>query len=391
MARRFPRINQTVLTAFLLVSVPGLVGAVLIALLLGQSRMREFYGQHLAFIAEQTAAVVDAYVYRKILDVSVLGRTPDLRVAAAAGTRQPLDEAMVQSLDEQWRSAAQVPPPLSGLFEAPASRFLADVVVHDRVYRELLLTDRQGRLVAASNRVTDYNQADEDWWKAAIGDDGRGRVSVTDVRWDDSARTLALEVAVPVNAPGGDELSGVLKAVIDARELLASVAGLRPGDTGQATLVRANGSMVFNRSTSDSDTRYFATEELTRALDGTESGPASPRFALSANAPDGSPQVVGVAPSQLSRSYPNVAWYVAISQAEREFMAPVRTVGSALAVFAGAAVLLVLVVAFYFSMRLAAPDVDLDMGLVQHPRIERMPDTGDEPDVATGTDPVKRP
>ena len=47
---------------------------------------------------------------------------------------------------------------------------------------------------------------------------------------------------------------------------------------------------------------------------------------------------------------------------------------------------LVLLVALWFSMRLAAPATDVDMGLVQHPRIERMPDTGEpaEDDASRG-------
>jgi cache domain-containing protein len=379
MGRRFPRINQNVLTAFLVVSAPVLIGGVLVVLMLGQARMRDFYGEHLAFIAQQTAAVVDAYVYRKILDVSLLGRTPEVRQTSAAASAQPVDAARIRALDEQWVRSGQVPPPLASLFDTSASRFFADIVAHDQVYRELLLTDRQGRLVAASNRATDYDQADEDWWKAAFDDGVRGRVSVTDVRWDDSARTLALEVAVPVAEPGSERLVGVMKAVIDARELLASVAGLQPGVTGQATLVRDNGSIVFSRTTPDPNARFFATQQLAEGLQRLRGAPGQgdERLHFRADGPDGAPQVVGVAPSQLSRSYPNVTWLVAISQSEEEFLAPMRSVGWYLAAVFGVALILVLLLALWFSMRLAAPQVDIDMALVDHGPVSRMPDAGD--------------
>ncbi len=377
MVQRFPRINQTVLAAFLLVSLPGLVVGVVIVLMLGQARMREFYGEQLSYVAQQTAAVVDAYVFRKILDVSVLGRTPELRAAAAAGSRDPVDPAAVRTLDEAWIKGGAVPAQLGGFFESPASRYLADVIVQDQVYRELLLTDRHGRLVAASNRVSDYDQSDEDWWKAAA--DAQGRVSVTDVRWDESARALALEVAVPVRTPGGDELAGILKAVVDARELLAAVAGLKIGGTGQATLLRSNGAIVFSRASSDPNTRYFATEELSRRLEATETAQTGQidRFVLRADAA-GEAQLIGVAPSQLNRSYPNVNWFVAVSQAERELVAPMRSVGLYLAVLFGAVLITVMGLALYFSMRLAAPPVDVGMDLVEHPPVRRMPDTGEE-------------
>jgi hypothetical protein len=380
MGRRFPRINQNVLTAFLCVSAPVLVGGVLLVLLLGQARMRDFYGDHLAFIAQQTAAVVDAYVYRKFLDVSVLGRAPEVRQTSADATAQGFDTAKVRALDEQWVRGGQVPPALAGIFDTSASRFFADIVAHDQVYRELLLTDRNGRLVAASNRATDYDQADEDWWKAAFDDGVRGRVSVTDVRWDDSARTLALEVAVPVPGPGSERIVGVMKAVIDARELLASVAGLQPGATGQATLVRDNGSIVFSRTTADPNARFFASQQLSEGLQRLRGAPGQgdERLSFRAQTPDGDAQIVGVAPSQLSRSYPNVAWLVAISQSEREFLAPMRSMGWYLAALFAIALILVLLLALWFSMRLAAPQVDIDMALVDHAPVSRMPDAGDE-------------
>jgi hypothetical protein len=392
MGRRFPRINQTVLAVFLLASVPILIGGAVVALLVGQSHMREFYGNHLGNIAQQTAAVVDGYIYRKILDVAVLGRTPDVRREAQASSARPYDKAAVSALDEQWRRSGQVPIPLAGIFENSASRYLADVVVQNQIYRELLLTDRQGRLIAASNRVTDFDQADEDWWKASSDDGLHGRVSVTDVRWDDSSRSLALEVAVPISEPGGDRLAGVLKAVIDARELLASVAGLQPGTTGQATLLRRNGSIVFSRTASDPNARFFATRELADGLERLKGrqGQGDERFYFRADTADGEPNVVGVAPSQLSRSYPNVSWLVAVSQAEHEVLAPMRTLVWYLLALVAVTLCFVLALALWFSMRLAKPAHDVGMDLVEHRPVSRMPDTGEEDLPAEQPEPARR-
>ena len=104
-----------------------------------------------------------------------------------------------------------------------ASRYFTDITRGDPIYRELLLTDRDGRLVAASNLTSDYNQSDEDWWKRVMSGAGDGEATVSDVRWDDSARTYAMEIAVPVPGEDGRPV-GVLKAVADIREMLASVA-----------------------------------------------------------------------------------------------------------------------------------------------------------------------
>jgi hypothetical protein len=369
MASRFPRLNPTVLAVFLIVSLPILAAGILFVLLAGQNRMREVYGSHLAHLAQQTASVLDSYVYRKILDVSLLGRAPEVRAAAVAGSRQPSDAARVQALDQQWRTSGQVPAPLAPLFDGAASRYLADIVTNDQTYRELILTDRYGRLVAASNRASDYDQSDEEWWKNSFDDGLRGRVSVTDVRWDESARARAIEIAVPVLEPDANRLTGVLKAVIDARELLAPVAGLPPGASGQATLLRDNGSIVYSsRTGTDPNARFFASKELGQRLDALKltDGQGDGRVHFRALGQDGEGEVVGVARSQLGLSYPNLNWLVAVSQSEREFLSPIRAMGLWLALLFAVTAILVLLLALWFSMRLAAPAVDAEMGLVEH-------------------------
>ena len=152
-----------------------------------------------------------------------------------------------------------------------ASRYFTDITRGDPIYRELLLTDRDGRLVAASNLTSDYNQADEEWWKRVMSGAGQGEATVSDVRWDDSARTYAMEIAVPV--PGDDgRPGGVLKAVADIREMLASVAGIDLGGGGDAMVVRRNGSVVFSRGAVDPRARFFAEPGLARGTRGAGAG-----------------------------------------------------------------------------------------------------------------------
>jgi hypothetical protein len=372
--------NRTVLAAFLLVSLPILAVGVVMVLLLGQSRVTDWYGGHLALLAQQTAAVADSYVYGKVLDVTVLARTPDARQIAATESAKPLDAARVRALDAEWQQSGQVPPALAGVLTNTASKYFADVVANDPIYRELILTDRSGRLVAASNRASDYDQSDEDWWKACVEDKQRGRTNVTDVRWDESSRVRAIEISVPVPEPGSDRLAGVLKAVIDARELLAAVGGLQPGVTGQATLLRPNGSVVFSRTTNDPNARFFATRELSERLAAMASsqGLGEDRTHFVAQYTDGQTHAVGVAQSQLSRTYSNLTWLVAISQSTDEFLEPGRTIGWYLAALFAVTAIIVLLLALWFSMRLSAPPVDVDMALVEHGSVRRIPDTDDE-------------
>lgn len=360
MRAHFPRINSTVLSVFLLVSLPVLAAGVLLVLLIAQATLRDTYGRHLSNVAQQTAAGVDAYVYRKVLDVSMLGRTPNIRDAVRAAPA----------------------PDTTRLAANSASRYLADLVAHDSVYREIVVTNREGQIVAASRAVAPRNESGEDWWKATVDDGVVGRVFVTQLRWDAKEGVSVMHVSAPVPEAASDQLMGVVRVAFDARELLAPVAGVQLGATGMATLVRDNGTVVFSRASSDPSARFFATRELTDELAKQEivEGVRQEGMHFSAAGADGTPYVVGVAGSQLSRSFPNLAWLVTVSQAESELMGPVRSIGWHLLLVFVVTVLLVLALALYFSMRLHAPPIDVDMGLVEHRPVSRMPDTGDDED-----------
>ena len=379
MSAHLLRLNRRVLTVFLLVSVPILIFGVALVLTIGQARLRDSYGRQIEDVARQTAASVDAYVFRRLIDVSLIGRSPELRRVAAEATTQPLKMPEVQALDRSWteRSAEKEK---AALLRAPASRYLADLVAHDRTYREMLLTDRYGRLVAASNETSDYFQGDEDWWKAAAAADRAPGVSLTDVRWDDSSRTYAVEIAVPVYEPDSEVFAGILKAVVDSRELLATVGGSQLGTSGQAVLLRENGSIVFSRQTSDPNARFFALDDLRERVKAlTVAGSAGGRH-FEAVGPDGQPHMVAVAASQLGRSYPNVAWVVAVSQAESEFLAPLQQLGWYLLLVVALTIAGLLVAAAYMSMRLASPQLQEDLQLVEHARVSHV---GDEEEEAT--------
>jgi hypothetical protein len=375
-ASRLPALNSRVLTVVLVVGLPVLVIGAAIVVSIGQARLRGWQTERLVNGAEYTSGAVDAYVYRRILDAALLGRVPDVRRAAAEGSSRPYDASSTAAQDRQWQADRVATAARSGVLSSPASLFLADLVRHDSVYREVLVTDRYGRLVAASNVTSDFFQADEDWWIQAF-DNGRWRVSVSDVRRDESAGVYAFEIAVPVPAPSGDEVAGIMKIVADSREMLTGVTGLELGDTGEAALVRPDGSIVYSRQAQREGDPFFAAQLLRQRLDLREVRKEAPGpLTFVAQAGDGSYRVVALAPSQLGRSFPNLNWLVALSIDQNELLTPFRSLVWYLILVFALTAIAVLAIALWLSMRLAAPSVDpaTDMHLVEHSRI---PGTGD--------------
>jgi hypothetical protein len=374
---RLARLNSRVLTAILLVALPVLIGGAALVINIGQTRVRETQSAELAQIAEYSASAVDAYVFRRILDAALLGRIPEIRRAASAGNEQPFDAGRVRESDTAWQSAGA----RSAVLGTPASQFLADLVKNDSVYREVLVTDRHGRLVAASGVTSDYFQADEDWWVDAF-DGGRGRVNVTDVKRDESAHVYAFEIAVPVPAASDGEVAGVMKIVADSREMLAGVAGLELGATSEATLVRPDGSIVFNRRAYPEGSRFFGAELLRQRLDDLASRKLAPTtLTYEALGDDGARRVVAVAPSQLGRSYPALSWMMALSMDRDELAAPFQSLVWYLVLVFALTGIAVLAIALWLSIRLAAPTIDpaYDMHLVEHARTQGLEDAESHP------------
>lgn len=375
---RHPHYNYRVLTVFTLVALPLAAIGATVVLGNGQAELRTAFGLQLSQVAEHMAAAVDAYMFRRIIDVSMMGRVPTLRQAAAAGSTIPFDVERVRRLDREWQATNRAPDELSTTLTNPAAQLLRDTTRTDPIYREILLTDRHGRLIAASNVTTDYYQADDPWWPEAFNDGEQGRVSISDVKWDESARALALQIAVPVPDPSSERPAGILMVVADVREMLASVAGFEFGQTGEAMLIRPDGSIVLSRRVRDPGARFFATALLQERLQAHKKGPQQFRTAFAGSADDGTRYVVGLAPSQLSASYPKLPWLVVVSQGEDELFAPVRSQVTNLLLVLGVAVLTVLILALWFSMRLAAPPVGSGVELVDHPKVHRIAEEGDE-------------
>lgn len=379
MVRRLPAINLRVLAVVLVVALPVLVVGTAIVISIGQARLHQTQSVRLGQVAEYTAAAVDTYVFRRILDAAILARVPEIRRAAAEGNTRPFDEAGTMEIDRQWAADSKTAGARSGLLASPASVFLIDVVRHDPIYREILVTDLSGRLVAASNITTDYFQGDEPWWVQSF-DNGRGRVTVSDVRRDESAGVYAFEVAVPVPGlpPASEELAGIVKIVADSREMLAGIAGLELGMTGQATLIRPDGSIVFSRMPDSEGKRFFAAELLRQRLEqAAELKEPAGTIILTAQAPDETRRLVAFAPTQLSRNYSELQWMVALTADREEVLAPFRSMVWYMGLAFGLTAIAVLCIALWLSLRLAAPpiDPDADLHLVEHAPVERIGDS----------------
>lgn len=378
MRRAFLRLNARVFTVFLVVGLLMLVAASYFVIGIGQAGLRKAWGDQLRQVADQTAAAVDTYVFRLVIDASVLSHVPEVREAAAAGSQRPFDQSTATALDRDWQRAGTVPPEKKEVLASRVSAFLADTTRQNPIYREIVLTDRYGRLVAASAPSDGYLMGDMPWWKEAFGDGSAGHLTVGDVKFDPLTRTFDMGITAPVDDDTG-QLIGVLRTVVNVREIGAILGGVRLGSTGEATLVRDDGSVVFAPGSVDPNARYFAADLLRERLAALKGRPEAP-LQFSASTAGGTPRLVGVAFSQLIASFPHLDWAVAVSQDTDELFRPVRSQRRAMLVVIGLTALAVLLFALWYSVCLSAPPEpeEMDMHLVRHPRVHRIAESEEE-------------
>ncbi len=367
------RLNVRVFSAFLIVGLVMLVAAGYFVVGIGQSGLRNSWGEHLRQVADQATAAVDTYVFRLVIDASVLSHVPEVGELAASAGQRPFDRQAAAAIDREWQQTGP-PAAVKDVATNKVSAFLAEVTRQNPIYRELLLTDRYGRVVATSGQANGYLYGDAAWWKDAFGDGTRGQLVVSDVRYDPRARVFGMEIAAPIEAAAGGAVVGVLRTVVDVREIGAVLGGVRMGATGDAALLREDGSFVFTPTGVDPNSRFFATDLLRERLAAAKKGEPQTPLHFGARTASGSARLVGVAISQLKASFPHTNWIVAVSQGEDELFATVRTQATSLVLLLGLTAIAVLLFALWYSMRLAAPSEpeEMDMHLTTHPRVHRI-------------------
>ena len=135
-------------------------------------------------------------------------------VRQACKENESLTDGDVRERDALWRSADGIDEFIKPFLTNDCADALIEFQEEHDTFSELLVTDSRGLLVAASNKSSDFAQADETWW-IATNDDGRGRSYTGTIEYDDSARSESISVCVPIFAPETGQPIGVIKAVCD--------------------------------------------------------------------------------------------------------------------------------------------------------------------------------
>ncbi len=156
----------------------------------------------------------------KINTLSVLALTPQINalVTQANLDHAALTDADIQKLDQAWKDKAEsINPTIQDILANPTSKFLKDFMKQFPEQVEVFLTDQKGLNVAMTDRTSDYLQADEGWWATTY----QTRAPyLSGVAYDESTKSYAMDIGVPIFGADGKTVIGVLRGTLDISSLV---------------------------------------------------------------------------------------------------------------------------------------------------------------------------
>jgi PAS domain S-box-containing protein len=252
--RNWPLAARLTLVTILLLLIT-LAGATFITVRAVRSTLTDQIGQNFVAEAKGLNDLVAVYFLEKVSQLQAVAVTDAVKEALAernmsyTGSPDAI-QAEIQVLDEAWVAAADDDPFILRIITPdptvnPTSFQLAGYLEAFPDHSEIFVTDRYGATVGATDRLSDYYQADEGWWQAAWND-GEGAIYISDPEYDESAGVTAMLLAVPVINEETGEVIGVARSTLNVNGLYELIAVHTFGQTGHALLLNKAGEIIFD-------------------------------------------------------------------------------------------------------------------------------------------------
>lgn len=249
----------------------------------------------------------------------------------------------IELLDTQWRAADQADnnndPLVDGVINSEVASELREFSETFPENVEVFVTDKYGANIAATNRTSDYYQADEEWWTTAYND-GKGAVYFGQPEYDESSKTFGIILAVPIYSHGTQEVAGIMRTTINIETILALLKKEQLNGTADSDLYLPDSQVIDPKEQGLQPVDPQALARIDELIGNTTYA----TFTL-----DGVPSVVGAA--QVTSTDPEVQsaieklnWKIVIDQSQADNLAPIRqqtqsTIVIALIILAFSAVL----------------------------------------------------
>jgi signal transduction histidine kinase/CheY-like chemotaxis protein len=223
------------------------------------------------------------------------------------------------------------------------------------VYSEVFVTNKYGANAAATQKTSDFYQADELWWQIAR-DEG---AYISDVEYDQSAGVHSLSLCRRIDGADGEFL-GVIKALLNVQDAFDTINEV----ARQSTEFRTREFMLFTADhrvihATDKHELYqrLPESELTEFLK--KASPGNGLLAEKGDQPDEGPELYVFARSQGRGYFAGLGWILVVEHEAEEIFSPLARLEKRLAAVVGGIALFGLVFSFAVSRKLCSTVTEL--------------------------------
>jgi len=246
-------IRGKLVATLIITGVIPLLIAISITYFMGISQRKEIIGQsfqQLSDKARESIALTLTSNIRALRGLAALPITVDFLNSPAMTFTLPEDMVkwQIEDVERQWSALGEEDQLIKKILENQLSKTLRASRSVVGSFGEIFVTDAAGQVVAATNKTSDYWQADEDWWLQTYNH-GYGQLYLSnEVSFDESAGIYSIDVCVPVKVPGDDRerVIGIIKGVLDISSISESIYRINIGEGGRGLLVSGDGTVVIS-------------------------------------------------------------------------------------------------------------------------------------------------
>ena len=234
-----------ILTGF----VPLLI-AIFITHFVGISQRKEIIGKTFQQLSEKARDSITMMLKEDIESVKQLSVLPNtivfLETASLESNEKSVKYATI--IEKKWEILTENDLPLKQLLENELAMTLKAFKGVEGSFGEILVTDDSGRLVASTNKTSDYWQADEEWWQGAYNK-GKGQTYFGKFGYDQSANIYSLDICVPVFSNDKfHKVVGIIKGILDITHFFDALENIDAGEGGKVVLLSDAGKMLVSKN-----------------------------------------------------------------------------------------------------------------------------------------------
>ena len=232
------------------VTLCGLIALLIVNYMVDTREQPERTSRQWISLGDQILLRASEKVGAEVKILETLARTPSIIAAAneVNQARANWTSEMIASQDKAWSDQDPgIQTTIQSIAENPVSTYLVDFRNNNPEEVEVFVTDRRGLNLAMTDRTSDFFQADEGWWKSAFAGGG-GSTYLGAVEYDESAKTYAMNIGIPIRDSGTNQVIGVLRGTLDISVLINTLGDVQVGRTGNIVLLDSDGLVLYSRT-----------------------------------------------------------------------------------------------------------------------------------------------